>query len=89
MKYGKIKCGTLRVPMNYPGYIVVDGVKVYNPTDEQLIAAGYLPIVETDKPEEREGYCLVAKYAQDGDKIVQSWEYVEVTNEETTDDDNK
>ena len=51
-KYGKIVCGALRVPQIYPGYIVVEGKKIYNPSVAQLLAAGYLPIYETT-PEER------------------------------------
>ena len=75
-KYGKIVCGALRVPQIYPGYIVVDGKKIYNPSVAQLLAAGYLPIYETT-PEEREGKIAVAKYevSADGTRIVQVWEY--------------
>ena len=75
-KYGKIVCGALRVPQIYPGYIVVDGKKIYNPSVTQLLAAGYLPIYETT-PEEKEGKMAVAKYevSADGTRIVQVWEY--------------
>lgn len=75
-KYGKIVCGALRVPQIYPGYIVVEGKKIYNPSAAQLLAAGYLPIYETT-PEEREGKIAVAKYevSADGTRIVQVWEY--------------
>lgn len=75
-KYGKIVCGALRVPQIYPGYIVVDGKKIYNPSVAQLLAAGYLPIYETT-PEEKEGKIAVAKYevSADGTRIVQVWEY--------------
>lgn len=78
-KYGKIVCGALRVPQIYPGYIVVDGKKIYNPSVAQLLAAGYLPIYETT-PEEKEGKMAVAKYevSADGTRIVQVWEYVDI-----------
>ena len=78
-KYGKIVCGALRVPQIYPGYIVVDGKKIYNPSVAQLLAAGYLPIYETT-PEEREGKIAVAKYevSADGTRIVQVWEYEDI-----------
>lgn len=78
-KYGKIVCGALRVPQIYPGYIVVDGKKIYNPSAAQLLAAGYLPIYETT-PEEREGKIAVAKYevSADGTRIVQVWEYEDI-----------
>lgn len=76
-KYGKIVCGALRVPQNYPSYIELDGQKVYNLTEEQLEAAGYLPIEEKE-PTEKAGKVAVATYkvSKDGTKIVQSWQYV-------------
>lgn len=76
-KYGKIVCGALRVPQNYPSYIELDGQKVYNPTEEQLEAAGYLPI-EEKAPTEKAGKVAMATYkvSKDGTKIVQSWQYV-------------
>jgi hypothetical protein len=77
-KYGKIVCGALRVPQNYPSYIELDGQKVCNPTEEQLEAAGYLPI-EEKAPTEKVGKVAVATYkvSKDGTKIVQSWQYVD------------
>ena len=48
MMYGKIVCGALVVPQNYPGYIELEGKKIYNPTEEQYLAAGYLPIEESE-----------------------------------------
>lgn len=78
-KYGKIVCGALRVPQIYPGYILVDDKKIYNPSVAQLLAAGYLPIYETT-PEEKEGKMAVATYevSVDGTRIVQVWEYVDI-----------
>lgn len=85
-KYGKIVCGALRVPQIYPGYILVDDKKIYNPSVAQLLAAGYLPIYETT-PEEKEGKMAVATYevSVDGTRIVQVWEYVDIPepNDET------
>jgi hypothetical protein len=91
-KYGKIVCGALRVPQIYPGYIVVEGKKIYNPSVAQLLAAGYLPIYETT-PEEREGKIAVAKYevSADGTRIVQVWEYEDIPepNDETPGETNE
>ena len=91
-KYGKIVCGALRVPQIYPGYIVVEGKKIYNPSVAQLLAAGYLPIYETT-PEEREGKIAVAKYevSADGTRIVQVWEYEDIPepNDETPEETNE
>lgn len=79
VKFGKIVCGTLIVPLLSPGYIVIDGKKVYNPTTEQLTAAGYLPIIETE-PEEIEGKTAEAYYelSEDGTEIIQQWNYIDV-----------
>ena len=91
-KYGKIVCGALRVPQIYPGYIVVEGKKIYNPSVAQLLAAGYLPIYETT-PEEREDKIAVAKYevSADGTRIVQVWEYEDIPepNDETPGETNE
>jgi len=78
MKYGKIICGALRVPQNYPCSIELNGRVIYNPTEDQYLAAGYLPIEESE-PEEREGKIAVDSYAvsNDGTKIVQTWTYVD------------
>lgn len=78
MKYGKIVCGALVVPQIYPGYIELEGKKIYNPTEEQYLAAGYLPI-EEHEPEEREGKVAIAYYEVDeaNTKIIQYWYYVD------------
>ena len=81
-KYGKIVCGTLKVPQIYPGYIVLNGKKVYKPTEKQYKTSGYLPVVESE-PEQREGYEAVASYKEEGGKIVQVWNYSEIVETET------
>jgi hypothetical protein len=80
IKYAKIVCGALVVPQIYPGYIVLDGKKIYNPTDEQYRNAGYLPLEETPQPEDVEGKIAVATYAVNEEEtaIVQSWHYEDV-----------
>lgn len=74
MKYGKIILGTLQVPQNYPCSIEHNGKKIYNPTPEQYLEAGYLPIEEST-PEEIEGKVAVASYEIVDNVIVQSWSY--------------
>lgn len=82
MKFGKIICGALRVPQNYPCSIKLDSRTLHNPTEEQYRAAGYLPIEETPEPEAAEGKMAVATYTVDGDKIVQHWSIMDVPQEE-------
>ena len=86
IKYGKIVCGALQVPQNYPCSIELEGQTIHNPTDEQYIAAGYLPIEESES-EERPGKVAVASYAvsKDKAKIVQSWQYVDEPEERIED----
>ena len=86
MKYGKIVCGALQVPQNYPCSIELDGKTIHNPTEEQLAAAGYLPIEESE-PEEREGKVPLASYKVNKakTKIVQSWSYLDEPEERIED----
>lgn len=84
MKYGKIICGALSVPQNYPGYIELDGKKIYNPTEEQYIAAGYLPIEESEPPAEvPDGKLAEAVYSinEAGTAIVQEWVLIDIPQE--------
>ena len=76
MKYGKIILGTLQVPQNYPCSIEHNGKKIFNPTAEQYLEAGYLPIEEST-PEVVEGKVVVASYKvnKSKTKIIQSWNY--------------
>lgn len=85
-KYGKIILGTLKVPQNYPCSIEHNGKKIYNPTEEKYLEAGYLPIEET-VPEEIEGKVAVASYKvnKSKTKIVESWIYVDEPECETKD----
>ena len=68
---GKIIDGTLTYP---PHRIVLNGMKIFNPTEEQLSQAGYKPITETAMPEEPtpEGQHYEAQYTDSGDTITQS-----------------
>lgn len=79
---GKIIDGKLTYP---PHRIVLDGMQIFNPTEEQLISAGYKTITETDMPEEPapEGQHYEAMYTDMGDTILQSWTLVEDQPSET------
>ena len=60
----------------------VDGVSYSNPTNETLLSLGYLPLEELAKPEDKEGYWVSPKYIKTVDKIVNEWQYVEVSEDE-------
>lgn len=73
---GKIIDGSLTYP---PHRIVLDGMQIFNPAEDQLISAGYKEIQETSMPEEPapDGQHYEAQYEDAGEYIVQSWELVE------------
>lgn len=68
---GKIIDGKLTYP---PHRIVLDGMQIFNPTETQLVSAGYKPIVETDMPDDApEGQHYEAQYTDGETQITQSW----------------
>ena len=62
-------------------YIKHDGMVYANPTDEQLTAAGYKPLITEEPPEAREGYYSVDTYTETDTAIVQTWTEYEVSEE--------
>lgn len=78
---GKIIDGKLTYP---PHRIVLNGMQVFNPTETQLLSAGYKTIVETDMPMDApEGQHYEAQYTDSGTTITQSWELMEDETEST------
>lgn len=73
---GKLIDGVLTYP---PHRIVLGGMQIFNPTQEQLMQVGWKTITETDIPEEPapEGQHYEAQYTDDGDTIMQSWVLVD------------
>lgn len=72
---GKIIDGKLTYP---PHRIVLDGMQIFNPTETQLISAGYKTIVETDMPDNTpEGQHYEAQYMDGETQITQSWVLVD------------
>lgn len=72
---GKIINGQLTYP---PNRIVLNGMQIFNPTEEQLISAGYKPIVEIDMPDDApDGQHYEAQYTDGETQITQSWVLVD------------
>lgn len=73
---GKIIDGKLTYP---PHRIALNGMQIFNPTDDQLIQVGYKPITETPIPEEPapEGQHYEAQYTDGETQITQSWVLVD------------
>lgn len=59
-----------------PNPIHLEGFKIYNPSGEQYLKAGYLPVEETPYPEEPGSVYQPHWEEQDG-KIIQVWEEAE------------
>lgn len=76
MKYGKVSDGKLILA---PHKITLDGMQIFNPTEEQLMQVGYKTITETPMPEEPapEGQHYEVQYTDSGDIITQSWVLVD------------
>lgn len=82
MKYGKLIDGQLTLA---PRKIVYQGMRIYNPPAEVLLALGYKPVQYTDPPEIPAGYHLEASWTETSEQIVQGWSLVpdeEVPDEE-------
>ena len=72
---GKIIDGVLTYP---PHRIVLGGMQIFNPTEEQLMQVGFKLITETDMPDDApEGQHYEAQYTDAGDTIMQSWVLVD------------
>lgn len=73
--FGKIINGNLTYP---PHMIVLDGMQIFNPAEDQLISAGYKEIQEVPMPEDApEGQHYEARYEDAGEHITQIWELME------------
>lgn len=74
---------------NYPQYaprrLRVGETWVYNPTENQLLADGYLPVVETPMPETDERHYAVPHWTEQNNQIVQSWTVEEIPYDDTAD----
>ena len=73
---GKIIDGKLTYP---PHRIILNGMQIWNPTDDQLMQVGYKTVTETPMPEDPapEGQHYEAQYTDEETEITQSWVLVE------------
>lgn len=78
--YAKLENGVL---IRAPKMMDVGENHVYNPTAEQLLAAGYKPVQYTEPAGEApEGYAWDSGWEDTGETIVQTWTPVELPPEE-------
>lgn len=74
MEYAKLENGKLTKCVIFPtGIAVLNGRFKRNPTESDILAAGYLPIQETEEPENKEGFLKFSKWVQTDTAIVRKW----------------
>lgn len=72
--YAKIENGAFIVA---PRKLPIGRTIVYNPSEAQLLAAGYKPVIYTDMPETESGFYAESSWNDDGTSIVQTWTILE------------
>lgn len=70
MEYVKLIDGEL---IFAPNPAIIDGVKVYNPTEKQIKALGFKKFIDHDLPSVKIGYHLVAEYTELSKSIERTW----------------
>ena len=74
MEYAKLINGKLTKCVIFPnGMSVLNGRLKRNPTHEEILAAGYLPIEEQAEPENKDGFIKSSKWVQTDTAIVKKW----------------
>ena len=67
---------------DYPSYaprrLRIGSAWVYNPTEQQLLAEGYLPVIETEPPEVDAQHYAEPHWQEEPNRIVQRWEVKEI-----------
>lgn len=73
--YGYLENGYLRYA---PDILRLEEVTIINPTDEQLVDAGYKKIIKTERPPYEEGFSFNSRWEEDEEEVRQVWDKVEV-----------
>ena len=74
---------------NYPSYaprrIRIGNSWVYNPTDDQLLAEGYLPVIDDVAPYVDDRHYAEPYWVEQDGMIVELWEIKEIPYDDTSD----
>ena len=74
MDYAKLSNGKLTKLVIFPnGMTIMDGKFKRNPTDEEILSAGYLPMEEQEEPQSKDGFIKSSKWVQTDSAIVKKW----------------
>lgn len=74
MEYAKLNNGKLTKLLRFPnGATILDGKFKRNPTEEEILSAGYLPMEEQDEPQSKDGFIKTSKWVQTDTAIIKKW----------------
>lgn len=74
MDYAKLLNGILTKLVRFPtGATILDGKFKRNPTEEEILSAGYLPIEEQEEPQGKDGFIKTSKWVQTDTAIIKKW----------------
>lgn len=74
MDYAKLENGKLTKCVIFPnGMAILDKKFKRNPTEEEILSAGYLPMEEQDEPKSKDGFIKSSKWVQTDSAIVKKW----------------
>ena len=74
MEYAKLENGKLTKCVIFPnGMAILNQRFKRNPTESDILAAGYLPIQETEEPTAKDGFVKSSKWVQTDTAIVKKW----------------
>ena len=74
MEYAKLENGKLTKCVIFPtGLAILDGKFKRNPTEEEILSAGYLPMEEQEEPQSKDGFIKSSKWVQTDSAIVKKW----------------
>ena len=74
MEYAKLENGKLTKCVIFPnGMAILNQRFKRNPTESDILEAGYMPIIENEEPETKEGFVKSSKWLQTDTAIVRKW----------------
>lgn len=74
MDYAKLIDGKLSRLVRFPnGATILEGKFRRNPTEEEILSAGYLPIEEQPEPDNKDGFIKSSRWVQTDTAIVKKW----------------
>lgn len=73
--YGKLIDSNLQIA---PKKLIINDTQVWNASDADYLAQGWLPVVFTESPEALTGYYYESGWEEENNTITQTWTLVEL-----------